>query len=407
MDLFVLDLPDGENLDFQIALVDDPATESDWIAFSKTPTKQQEFKIQSEHKRIVSGYAMIADLEIPRFDKVRGAYNVVFKKENIEKIWLNFQRQNLNTNTNIMHQTNEFAKGVFVCESFIIDSERGIKAPEGFETEADGSWFISMKIEDEQVWEQVLNGSFNGFSVEGRFHEKDSKEFSKEEITEIKSFLKTNKMSEKLKDKLKAFFTTEEEVKKFETVLLVDGETEVTIEPAIEVGAAIVIMDAEGNPIPAPISDYELQDGRVIVVEEDGVIAEVKEVEAGEEAEAAEDMGDENQEQQKVKKIIERIESEMIFEKIAELFEKVEAIEKVNEFLKAENEEFKKQLVDHKADTEKIAEDNKGEFESLKTFTQEAFELLNDEPVKEPVKTEFNPFKSDKKVNIFLNKNKN
>ena len=130
MDLFSLDLPDGEQKEFQIALVDEPAIERDWMAFGKnqqcfnlTSNGQtfklisRNFSIESEDKRIVSGYAMIADLEIPRYDEVRGAYNCVFRKNAIEKIWLNFQRNNLNTNTNIMHQTNQFAKGVFVCES--------------------------------------------------------------------------------------------------------------------------------------------------------------------------------------------------------------------------------------------------------------------------------------------------
>ena len=33
MDLFILDLPDGENLDFQIAFVDAPAIESEFRLF--------------------------------------------------------------------------------------------------------------------------------------------------------------------------------------------------------------------------------------------------------------------------------------------------------------------------------------------------------------------------------------
>ena len=44
-----------------IALVDDPAIESDWIAFSK---EKQAFKIEDNKKRIVSGYFMIADKPI-------------------------------------------------------------------------------------------------------------------------------------------------------------------------------------------------------------------------------------------------------------------------------------------------------------------------------------------------------
>lgn len=388
MDLFVLDIPDGENLDFQIALVDDPAIESDWIAFSKQYVKHQGFKIHSKDKRIVSGYAMIADLKIPRFDKERGAYNVIFKKENIEKIWLNFQRQNLNTNTNIMHQTGQFAEGVFVCESFIIDSDRGIKAPEGFDNEANGSWFISMKIENEEVWQQVLDGSFNGFSIEGRFTEKDTKEFTKIKM-----------MNDKLKDKLKTFFGAD--TKKFESVTLVDGETVLTIEPAVEVGAAVVITNAEGEMEAAPVGEWELEDGRVIVIAEAGLVAEIIEVAADGEEVEEEVMADENQEQQKVKKIIERIESEKIFERL-------ETAEADNKFLKEENEAFKKELVEYKEAITVMLTEAKSEYSKLEEFTKEAFTTLANEPIAEPVKPAFNPFAGDNKKenNIFLN-NKN
>jgi hypothetical protein len=36
MDTFVLDLAEQKSTEFQIALVDEPAIESDWVAFSST-----------------------------------------------------------------------------------------------------------------------------------------------------------------------------------------------------------------------------------------------------------------------------------------------------------------------------------------------------------------------------------
>ena len=69
---------------------------------------------------------------------------------------------------------------------------------------------------------------------------------------------------------------TNPKAEKFVDVTLADGSMAV-IEPDIEVGAAIVIMDSEGNPVAAPPGEYELEDGRVIVVEEAGVIFEIKE----------------------------------------------------------------------------------------------------------------------------------
>ena len=387
MDLFILDIPDGDQKEFQIALVDEPAIESDWIAFNK----HQNFKIQSKERRIVSGYAMIADLEIPRYDERRGYYNVTFRKGNIEKIWLNFHRNNLMTNTNEMHQSGKFAEGVFVCESFIIDSERGIKAPEGFKQEPDGSWFISMKVENDDVWNKVLEGTFKGFSIEGRFFERPAETFA----NKLKDLIKTNMTKEELKDKVVSFFNKEEEVKieepkkeGFESVLLVDGETELTIEPAVEVGAAVVIM-LDGEPQPAPVGEHELEDGRVIVIEEAGVIAAINEPEVVVEEEPM--ANESTPEQAQVKKIIERIESEKIFEKIAELEETVK-------FLKEENEALKAEFTENK-------DEAKDEFKKLKDFSEEVFKTLLDEPSKEPVKKQFNPFKKEKKGNIFLQNN--
>jgi len=387
MDLFILDIPDGDQKEFQIALVDEPAIESDWIAFNK----HQNFKIQSKERRIVSGYAMIADLEIPRYDERRGYYNVTFRKGNIEKIWLNFHRNNLMTNTNEMHQSGKFAEGVFVCESFIIDSERGIKAPEGFKQEPDGSWFISMKVENDDVWNKVLEGTFKGFSIEGRFFERPAETFA----NKLKDLIKTNMTKEELKDKVASFFNKEEDAKieepkkeGFESVLLVDGETELTIEPAVEVGAAVVIM-LDGEPQPAPVGEHELEDGRVIVIEEAGVIAAINEPEVVVEEEPM--ANESTPEQAQVKKIIERIESEKIFEKIAELEETVK-------FLKEENEALKAEFTENKSEA-------KDEFKKLKDFSEEVFKTLLDEPSKEPVKKQFNPFKKEKKGNIFLQNN--
>ena len=387
MDLFILDIPDGDQKEFQIALVDEPAIESDWIAFNK----HQGFKVQSKERRIVSGYAMIADLEIPRYDERRGYYNVTFRKGNIEKIWLNFHRNNLMTNTNEMHQSGKFAEGVFVCESFIIDSERGIKAPEGFKQEPDGSWFISMKVENDDVWNKVLEGTFKGFSIEGRFFERPAETFA----SKLKDLININMTKEELKDKVVSFFNKEEEVKieepkkeGFESVLLVDGETELTIEPAVEVGAAVVIM-LDGEPQPAPVGEHELEDGRVIVIEEAGVIAAINEPEVVVEEEPM--ANESTPEQAQVKKIIERIESEKIFEKIAELEETVK-------FLKEENEALKAEFTENKNEA-------KDEFNKLKDFSEEVFKTLLDEPSKEPVKKQFNPFKKEKKGNIFLQNN--
>jgi hypothetical protein len=178
MDLFKLTIhPDWEQ-DFQVALVDDPAIERDWQKFSK----QMKFKIQDEDRRIISGFAMIAEEKIPRWDEERGHYLVKFTKEAIWDIALRFFKNQLTQNTNEMHQTGQFSEGVFIFESIIIDSKRNIMTPEGFGEEPDGSWFISMKVDNDEIWEKVKAGEYRGFSIECRFNE--------ELVTDIDEFLK-------------------------------------------------------------------------------------------------------------------------------------------------------------------------------------------------------------------------
>jgi len=183
---------DESGVDY-IALVDAPAIQSNWMAFNEQKKVELKFKIQDEEKRIVSGYFMIADLPIARMDDEGKMFYVVFRKDTIEKIVNKFMRNGFNANINLMHDSNAIANGVYVIESLIIDTERGIKAPEGFEKVPNGSWWGSMRVENDEIWEQVLNGEFRGFSVEGMFSQDKDFELPEKVINKIKEVIKKYK----------------------------------------------------------------------------------------------------------------------------------------------------------------------------------------------------------------------
>lgn len=173
------------------------------------------------------------------------------------------------------------------------------------------------------------------------------------------------------KSNLLAFKKGDETLKpeKFETVTLVDGVTEATIEPAIETGAAIVFQTKDTEPVAAPAGEYELQDGRIIVIVEAGVVAEVREA-AGEEGAATEDLGTDNPEAPgKVKSIIESIVKEKRFASI----EDFDSLKKENETLKTEL----KSLTDQSKTTD----------EFVKTTFSKMLELVGQEPEGTPVIT--------------------
>ena len=73
---------------------------------------------------------------------------------------------------------------------------------------------------------------------------------------------------------------------KLEQMKLADGVTVLEAE-AFEMGIEIVIVTEDEQKIPLPVSNpempYEMEDGRILIVLEEGLISEVKEMEAKEE----------------------------------------------------------------------------------------------------------------------------
>lgn len=147
-----------------VALVDMPAIEMNWQAF----TEVKRFAADKE-KRIISGPLMVADLPIYRKDE-QGEYYGLFTAEDIYNIRNKFFKAENTKQVNAMHDPNQMIEGVYMVESFIIDSERGIHSPAGFKLK-DGSWFGSYKVDNNEVWENFIKtGEFKGFSVEGVFN---------------------------------------------------------------------------------------------------------------------------------------------------------------------------------------------------------------------------------------------
>lgn len=126
------------------------------------------FAIQNEEKRIITGAAMLSDLPIYRRDAEKGEYYVVFDKETIFKIAKKWALNNKYNAVNVDHS--EIIDGCTLFESYLLNFERGIMPPKGFEDAKDGSWFVSYIVEDDAIWEKCKDGTWNGFSVEGFFN---------------------------------------------------------------------------------------------------------------------------------------------------------------------------------------------------------------------------------------------
>jgi len=132
--------------------------------------KKSFFKFSADtEKRIISGPLMVADLPIYRRTEDEEYYGV-FQKEDIYNLRNKFFKQGKSNLVNEMHDSNKMIDGVYMIESFLIDEERGILAPKGYNL-TDGSWFGSYKIDNDEVWNDFIkSGEFKGFSVEGIFN---------------------------------------------------------------------------------------------------------------------------------------------------------------------------------------------------------------------------------------------
>lgn len=159
-----------------VALVDSPAIEKNFVAFAK----ELKFAV-NEDKQELFGPAMLANVPIYRRDAQLGEYNVVFDKATIYAIAQKFFEKGFQQNFNLMHDPNEKVTGVFVFQSYIVDSEQGRPAPKGFEDAQDGSWFLGVKVNNADVWAKVKDGTMKGFSVEGVFEYK-KKQLSAEQV---------------------------------------------------------------------------------------------------------------------------------------------------------------------------------------------------------------------------------
>ena len=259
-----------------VAFVDKPAIEKNFLAFKD---QRVQFAVNPD-KRIVSGPAMVADQLIYRKDE-NGEYNVFFSAETIRDIAIKFFKKDYQKNINLFHDPNMSQEGVTIFESFVSDASRGIQPMKGFEDLPDGSWFISAKVENEDVWNRIKSGEVKGFSVEGIFSflkrgenrpVLNSTHFNEE--TSIMNDLKNlwNQFKEKFLGELPVATppvpnTAPDKLGNDST--LKDG-TVVTID-RLEVGGVVMIGDA-----PAPAGVHELSDGTKVTVGEGGVITLVE-----------------------------------------------------------------------------------------------------------------------------------
>ena len=259
----------------RISLVDDPAVMSDFLAFAGEQRKVQRYAIADEDRHLVFGVVMRADFPIYRYDEGYGGYYIIYKAETIRRMAQKYLAEGRQNNVDLMHDGHD-VQGVEMVQAFLKDTAKGV-APAGFEDIADGSLFAEFHIEDEDIWAQVKDGTFKGFSLEGIFEmrpEQDQRQVD-DIVSKTDNFSKQRNMSKinKIKTMLAKMLASLASVTTDKGVLEWDGEED------LKAGDAVFIVNQEGEREAAADGDYITEEGKKIVVA-DGKVAEIVDQEA-------------------------------------------------------------------------------------------------------------------------------
>ena len=175
IELFIDDAKESDGIE-AISLVEFPAIEENFIALSK---HKLEFKTVDTEKKIIVGLALVPDKPIYRC-KGDYEYNVIFSKETVRKASeLYLKRLKINNAT--LEHDEEMTKGVSVIESWIVEDPKKDKTAIYGLNAVEGAWAVTMKIDNEKVWEDVKAGKYLGLSIEGMFSD------SSEDIEEVEA----------------------------------------------------------------------------------------------------------------------------------------------------------------------------------------------------------------------------
>lgn len=170
-----IDLMDEETGCYTISMVESPAVEVDFLAFEQdTPIQLQ----LNSDKHVVTGIALRADYPIYRNNNRYGEHYVTFTKDTIKQIIEKYSKYGFNNLVNIEHN-GDYVNDVVMIESYIIDKENGVN-PTMFSEIEDGSWVVTFKVNNLNLWDKIKSGEVKGFSIEGLFR------YSEPVTTELK-----------------------------------------------------------------------------------------------------------------------------------------------------------------------------------------------------------------------------
>jgi hypothetical protein len=166
-----------------ISLVSAPAIEQDMVFFGKEKNNLTLAKVDKD-KRIVVSPALIPNKQIFRYDpNTDSEYYVYFSPETVRKASELYLKHNNHHKATYEHS--DRVSGVLTVESWIKEGDQDKSKLFGYDL-PNGTWFVKMRIENDDLWSKIKDGELKGLSIEGYFTNKfeamQEKEPTSEEI---------------------------------------------------------------------------------------------------------------------------------------------------------------------------------------------------------------------------------
>ena len=254
--VFAINVDDPECSISTMSLVDDPAMSIDMVCFSKE--QKMNFSIQDESQHNILTCLVRVDFPILRMTEDGNPYYIVFNKDTAKVLCQRLMTDGMQQNISLQHN-GKLIQGIQLQEVFIKDTEKGI-SPVGFEEAADGSLMGIYHIEDDQLWNDCIEGKFKGISIESLL---GIEEFKKK----CNKKTKKNSMS-KIKDALKRLLMEFNSLSTNIAELYWEEDTE------LMVGYKVFVEDESGNKVPAMDGEYISDENKIKVA--GGVVTEIQ-----------------------------------------------------------------------------------------------------------------------------------
>ena len=175
MDVYNYILDDEMNEVFAISLVDRPAIEVDFVALSK----ELIMCAADEEQHIVTGVALMPDIPIFRKGKDgAGDFYMKMTAETVKEAAFRFLERSKNSEVTLMHEGK--TDGVSVVESWVSENNDPKLAAVGIKDIPAGSWCVTMRVQNPEVWGMVKDELLKGFSIEGLFKRGEKINFNTE-----------------------------------------------------------------------------------------------------------------------------------------------------------------------------------------------------------------------------------